>query len=526
MHILTNAKIYTMDSAQPTAQAAAVDGDRIVAVGTAEEVMNLNKPGILVEDMGGAVILPGLTDSHLHLENYALSLTMVDCETATKEELLRRVAERAAVTPPGEWIRGHGWNQHVWEGGFGSKEELDQAAPNNPVFLTQKSLHAGWANSAALKAANIHENSTDPQNGVIERRSDGSLTGILFEEAYVLVEKAIPEDSLPRLAENLDRAQKALWKLGITGVHDFDRRRCFSALQVLHQSHNLKLRVLKSIPLEDLPHAAALGLRTGFGDDTLRIGAVKMFADGALGPKSAAMFQPYLGGDQNGMLFMDEEELYEHFQAASSSGLSVAIHAIGDRAIHHVLNAYGQLRRYEADHQLPHFRHRIEHVQHLHQGDISRLAQYQLTASVQPIHATSDMFTVDRYLGDLGQFAYAFRSLLDVNTAYCFGSDAPVEQPNPFYGIHAGVTRRRFNGDPDKNGWYSQQRLSLFEALAGYTVGAAYAAGCEDRAGKIREGNLADLIVLDQDPFTLLPENLYKMLPRATMFGGDWVLRL
>ncbi len=523
MRILTHAKIYTMDIHQPTAEAMAIDGDHIFAVGTTEEINHLVGPGVPVEDLGGAVILPGLTDSHLHLENYALALSMVDCETPTKEELLRRVAERAAITPPGEWIRGHGWNQHVWEGGFGSKEELDRAAPNHPVFLTQKSLHAAWANTAALNAANVHENTPDPLNGVIERRSDGSLTGILFEEAYVMVEKTIPEDSLTRLAENLDHAQSALWKLGITGVHDFDRRRCFAALQMLHSAQKLQLRVLKSIPRENIPHAAALGLRTGFGDDMLRIGAVKMFADGALGPKSAAMFQPYQGGDQNGMLFMDEEELFENFQSAASNGFSIAIHAIGDRAIHHVLNAYGQLRDYETNHQLPHLRHRIEHVQHLHREDIPRLARYQLTASVQPIHATSDMFTVDRYLGDLGQYAYAFRSLLNASTAYCFGSDAPVEQPNPFFGIHAAVTRQRPGGDPDPNGWYPQQRLSLQEALAGYTVGAAYAAGNEDRAGKIKKGYLADLIVLDQDPHKILPEQLHALLPSATMVAGNWV---
>jgi predicted amidohydrolase YtcJ len=282
--------------------------------------------------------------------------------------------------------------------------------------------------------------------------------------------------------------------------------------------------VVKSIPLEDLDHAIALGLRTGFGNDTLRIGSVKLFADGALGPRTAAMLQPYEGESENtGILMLDNEEVFEHGQAATSNGLSMAIHAIGDRANHEVLLGYAQLRGFERQNGLPALRHRIEHVQVLHADDASRLAELGIIASVQPIHATSDMHTADRHWGKRSEGAYAFHSLLDQQTRLCFGSDAPVESPNPFLGLHAAVTRRRPDGSPAVDGWYPSQRLSLKQALHGFTEGAAFAAGLEDRLGLLAPGYFADLIVLEHDPFERPPDELHSVQPVATMVGGEWV---
>jgi len=314
--------------------------------------------------------------------------------------------------------------------------------------------------------------------------------------------------------------------LGLTGVHDFDRRRSFLALQDLHEQGDLQLRVLKHLPVERLEDAIGVGLRSGFGDDMLKIGAVKVFMDGALGPQTAAMFAPYDNEPENrGLLFMDGEELLERAQQAALGGLEMTVHAIGDRANHEVLMAFQQLRAFENQHNLPARRHRIEHVQLLAPADLTRLAKLDLVASVQPLHATSDMHAVDAYWGARGVHAYAFRTLLDHGTRMAFGSDAPVEAPNPFWGIHAAVTRQHADGKPGPDGWYPQQRLTVMEALLAYTTGAAYAAGMEDRQGMLKPGYLADLLILDSDPFACEPGQLKDIVPQGTMLGGDWVYR-
>ncbi len=356
----------------------------------------------------------------------------------TVQECLDRVAARAHAARPGEWILGHGWNQNVW-GSWPRAADLDRSVPDQPVYLTAKSLHAAWANSVALQLAGITAGSPDPRDGKIQRDERGEPTGILLESAVALVGNLVPEPDVNGLADAMEKAQSVLWKMGLTGVHDFDRRESFMALQQLHAEGRLKLRVTKNIPVELLEQAFELGLRTGFGDDWLRIGSVKAFMDGALGPRTAAMFQPYAGEpDNRGILNMDGEQLFEYARRAADVGLGMTVHAIGDRANHEVLNAYQQLRAYEAERSLPHLRHRIEHVQLLHPDDVPRLAELDIIASMQPIHATSDMLMADTYWGERTRFAYALKTQLDMGAHVAFGSDAPVESPNPFWGIHAG----------------------------------------------------------------------------------------
>ena len=522
MKLLYNARIYTLESSRPMASAIAIENGRVVAVGATDELFS-EFDRAEKQDMGGSTILPGLTDAHLHLQHYSLSLQKIDCETDTLEECLRRVKERVDTSQPSKWILGHGWNQNTWRH-WPSLTDLDKIAPNNPVYLTAKSLHAGWANSLALQLAGITPSSPDPVNGKLQRDAEGNLTGILLETAVVLVEKIIPEPSVETIAKAIEAAQPILWRMGLTGVHDFDRRACFMALQQLHAQGRLKLRVIKSIPLDDLEHAVGVGLCTGFGDDWLRIGSVKAFMDGALGPRTAAMFQPYLNEPEDrGMLNMDSEELFDVGLKAVEAGLSMAVHAIGDRANHEVLDAFEQLHRIPRDPGLPPLRHRIEHVQLLHPDDAGRLADLGIIASMQPIHATSDMHMADLYWGERAALAYAWQTQLQHGAHLVFGSDAPVESPNPFWGLHAAVTRQRADGSPGTEGWYPQQRLSLQEAIAGYTTGAAYAAGLEDRSGKLAPGYLADLIVLEDDPFETLPASLLDIKPSATMVGGEWV---
>src|SRR5687767_8061740 len=522
MKLLYNAYIYTQNPSQPSESAIVIDRERIVAVGEANNLLP-QYPNAEKQDMNGRVILPGLTDSHLHLKHYSLSLQKINCETETKEECLRRVEERVKTAKPSEWILGHGWNQNVW-GSWPSASELDAVAPNHPVYLTAKSLHASWANTSALKLANITLQTPDPQNGQIQRAENGAATGILLETAMELVGSAVPEQTIAEIAEAIEKAQVILWKMGLTGIHDFDRRDSFMALQELHAAGKLKLRVLKNIPVELLDQAYELGLRAGFGDDWLRIGSVKVFMDGALGPHTAAMFQPYIGeGENRGILNMDGEELFEHGRKAAQVGLGLTVHAIGDRANHEVLNAYEQLRSYEKENNLPALRHRIEHVQVLHPDDIARLGKMNIIASMQPIHATSDMLMADAFWGERSRYAYAMRTQLDHGARLALGSDAPVESPNPFWGLYAAVTRRRADGSPSSDGWYPEQKLSMAEALEGYTLGPAYAAGMEDRLGRLAPNHLADLIVLEKDPFTCNPNDLLTLKSSATMIGGEWV---
>lgn len=523
MLVLTNANIYTLWKESPRAEAVAIENGRFVAVGSNAEIQNLIRPGDTVRKLAGRTVIPGLTDSHIHLQHYALGLDKVDCETATLEECLRRVAAAASVTKPGVWIKGHGWNQNQWVEGFGNAAQLDQIAPNNPVYLTAKSLHASWANSAALRMAGITPQTPDPLGGTIQRGTDNIPTGILFESAMELVESVIPAASVPEIRQAIESAQPVLWRYGLTGVHDYDPRTCFLALQEMELGGSLKLRVIKGIPREDLSHAIGIGLKTGFGSDFLRIGSLKLFADGALGPQTAAMLQPYLGSSDTGMLFLDAEEIFEIGQKAAETGISLAIHAIGDRANHEVLKAFGQMRNYETSHQLPALRHRIEHVQVLHPDDLDRLAALGITASMQPIHATSDYPMADRHWGERSRSAYALGELLKRGTALTFGSDAPVESPNPFWGLHAAVTRRRHDGSPGPDGWYPQQRLTLLQALEGYTTGPAHAAGLEKRLGKIAPGFHADLLVLELDPFAVETDQLFTLEPSATMVAGSFV---
>ncbi len=524
MKILSNAHVYTFDPLRPKASVLLVDYGRITAAGGEDLLTGFDKA--VVEDMGGRVILPGLTDAHLHLQEYALSRQGVQCEGLGKEECLEQVAGRLRQTPQGEWIYGHGWDQNEWGGGWPTAAELDRVASDRPVYLTARSLHAVWANSLALQLAGIGENTPDPTAGRLQRDERGQPTGIFFDDAIKLVKQALPEPRPEVLSESFRRVLPELWQLGLTGVHDFDKRTCFMALQQLHERGELKFRVVKSIPLEMLRLAVGMGLRTGFGDDSLRIGPVKVFADGALGTHTAAMLDPYVDDLQNrGILLLTGDELYEIGCQVVANGLSLAVHAIGDRAVREVLDGFARLRDYEKEQGLTFLRHRIEHVQVLHPQDASRLAELNLIASMQPVHAVSDMDVAKGCWGSRTDLSYAWKTQLQQGAHLAFGSDAPVESPNPFWGVHAAVTRQRMDGSPGPDGWIPQQRLTVQEALEGFTLGPAYAAGVEDHIGRLAAGYLADLTVLDRDPFKCEPSELRSLLPEATMVGGEWVWR-
>jgi predicted amidohydrolase YtcJ len=525
MLVIYNANLHTLDLQNPIASALAIEFGRVLAVGTDDEILSTFSTDKKL-NANGHTIIPGLTDAHIHLEEYALNLLKIDCETTTRQECLQRVAKRVISASPGEWIMGHGWNQNNWDEGYGTAALLDDIAPNNPVYLTHKSLHSAWANSTALQLAGITRDTPDPKGGRIGRMADGEPNGILFESAMGRLEEVIPTPGIDQVVNAIQAAIPRLWQMGLTGVHDFDGIRCFAALQMLNQTDQLNFRVLKNIHLEDLPHTIELAIRSGFGDDMLRIGGLKLFADGALGPHTAAMLEPYEDDPTNhGMLLLDADAIYENGRQAAEHGISLAVHAIGDRANREVLAVYTKLREYERTlpppSHLP-LRHRIEHVQVIEPSDIPQFSKLDLIASMQPIHATSDMLMADRYWGKRSAYAYAWQSLLSSHAPLAFGSDAPVESPNPFWGIHAAVTRRRADGSPSSQGWYPEQCLSVYEALQAYTTGSAYAASMENRLGRLIPLS-ADLLVLNENPFTCSSDLLLDIKPLATMVSGEWV---
>jgi predicted amidohydrolase YtcJ len=530
--LLVNGRIYTMDAECPQASALAISGERILAVGDdptmglGQRPSDLLAPGGKVLDLEGRCVLPGLTDSHIHFTWYALGMRHVDLVGATAlEEVLALVAARARDTAPGEWIQGRGWDQERWpERRFPTAADLDSVAPEHAVMLRAKSGHALVANSRALSLAGITAETPDPPGGRIGRDAEGHPDGMLFEgSAMMLVADLVPPPALEETEEALQRAFPDAWRVGLTSIHDVDGSPAFVAYQRLRARLELGLRVVKYLPLDTLDCALEVGLRAGLGDDWLRVGGVKIFTDGALGPCTAAMLTPYEGvGDRSGdtgVLTIDEDDLRQVVRKAVSGGLPLAVHAIGDRANRMTLDALADAGGVGTSG----LRHRIEHVQLLHPDDIDRLAPLNIVASMQPIHATQDYEMADRYWGDRCATAYAWRSLLNAGALLAFGSDCPVEDLNPFLGIHAAVTRRRSDGSPGPEGWYPEQRLTVEEAVRAYTLGAAQAVGLEDRLGSLAPGKLADLVVLDRDIFACDPMEIAETQVLATMIGGKLV---
>ncbi len=525
--VLYNGRIYTMDWVRPYAQAVAMVGNRIAAVGDDAQILCLLAPGEEAVDLGGRTVVPGLTDCHIHFVEYALRLTRVDLSgIVSRAEAIQLVAERAQAASPGEWLLGGGWDRNLWEDTrFPTKEHLDSVAPRNPVALNSKDGHSLWANSLALTRVGITAETRSPPGGEIERQpGTGEPTGILKERAGLLVTNVIEKPSLEAIQAALKVATANAHRAGITGVHDCEDELAFAAFQESLKKGELGLRVLMHIPAENLDHAIGLGLRTGFGSEKLRVGGLEIFADGALGSRTAAMLVPYDDEPLNlGMAVTSKEEMRELVSKASRAGISAAIHAIGDRANRDALDVLEESRQSGEGMDL---RHRIEHVQLLHPTDIPRLAKLGVIASMQPIHATSDMDMVERHWGEeRGRGAYAWRSLLDAGSVLAFGSDCPVEPLDPLAGIHAAATRRRADGSPGPEGWHPWERITVEDAVRAYTLSAAYASGEEQEKGSITPGKLADLVVLSQDIFVIPAMSIVEAEVEATILDGQFVYR-
>ena len=518
--ILHHGRIFTCEAAQPWAEALLIRDGRVAYVGSNADVATGASADIPSIDLGGRMALPGFCDAHVHLLNLGISRQIVNLRGVhSLEEAVGRVGERARATPPGRWVRGHGWDQNEWaKPSFPNRRSLDEAAPDNPVVLAHTSGHATWVNSRALALAGINADTSDPAGGRIDRDPEsGEPTGILFETAGQLVLAALPELTAGERLEALKEAVRHAQSLGVTSAHDMGLgHRTLAALRKLREQGELGLRVRAYLKRERLDEFVAEGLRTGDGDDLLSVGGAKFVADGALGSQTAFMLEPLEGQPDNyGVAVIPADELETLVQKALDADLATAVHAIGDRANRDALDVYEKMTARRGSLRL-----RIEHCQLLSPEDLPRFAALGVVASVQPIHATSDMHKADRAWGTRSAGAYAFRSLLDSGARLAFGSDCPVETMDVIAGIHAAVTRRLSDGEPP-TGWYPEQRLSLGEAVKGYTLGPAYAAGQEALLGSLAPGKLGDVVVLSRDLFALTdPMDILTAQVDLTVLGG------
>ena len=528
--IVLNAKVYTGTESSEVACELAVGMGRILRVGPLGCTRDLAETSTQILDLEGSQVLPGLCDSHIHFVNYALSLQELNLQgVASLGKVKERLAERTKGLDPGTWVRGRGWDQNLWpENRFPTAQDLDDVVgPNIPVLLYAKSGHAGVASSAALRSASITAGNWSPEGGEIVRNENGQPTGLLLEgPAIQLVASQIPESSETQILEAALNAQKQLHEWGITSIHDFDGRMGLETFQSMMRHDQLRLRAVNHIALDQLDDAIAFGIRGPLGGEWFQIGGLKMFADGALGPRTALMVAPYEGEPDNyGMAVTDKEEMLEHALRATYHGIASAIHAIGDRAVHDVLDVLSELRRAEQEMGVAPWnrRHRIEHVQLIQPEDIPRLRELEVSGAVQPIHATQDKNLVDAFWGHRGQYAYAFQSLLQQGIRLAYGSDAPVETPNPFWGMYAGVTRQRQDeksGSPD---WYPEQKLKRAQMIQGYTSDAAYLEGWDRKVGAIRAGFNADFFVPDHNLLTCTETDLANASSLLTVAGGEIV---
>ena len=457
--------------------AAGPDG-RILAVGAAAHQAAGADPE--VAEVRGRT-LPGLADAHIHLESIARLKLEVDLAgSPSLDHALARIRRHAARLPPDAWVVGRGWYNDAWpDAGFPDRRSLDGAVAGRPALLLRKDGHSGWVSSAALVAAAITRETPNPPGGVIDRDPDGEATGIVRENAVQAVQRCIPQPSDEQLDAAMTAAMRDLARCGLTSVHSMDAPLAFASLSRLRARGRLPLRVSYNLPAARLEHAERLGVRSGLGDDRLRIWGVKAFLDGSLGSRTAEMV------DGSGVRVLAQGELVELAGRCARAGLNLCLHAIGDGAVRRALDALEPLAGV-----WPNWRPRIEHAQCVDPADLPRFRRAGVVASMQPIHAVTDRDLADREWGERTRHAYAWRALLDAGAVLAFGSDAPVESPDPLLGVDAATAWRR------RAGWYPGLALTEAQALRAYTWGAAYAVGMEDRLGRLQPGMLCDLTLI------------------------------
>jgi predicted amidohydrolase YtcJ len=530
--IMIHGKLHTQDPTFPAATALATRGKRFVAVGTDWEILALATPETRIINLEKSLVLPGLMDTHIHFYDWAHNKKQLQLGgEPSLASAMEKLGQYARAIPPGEWILGFGWIESAWKDGrLPNRKDLDEAAPRHPIILWRTDLHLAVVNSLALERAGITAETSDPAQGVIDRDASGCPTGILRELAINLVSGNLP--TVPR-AQRMDAIKEAssfFHSLGLVGIHDQrimgapEGAEAFRTWQAMHASGEISLRVWMNLPAELLDQAVSLGLRTGFGDEKFRVGHLKFFADGAQGPRTAWMFEPYENDTSTGLPLTPINEMATAIAKADAAGLAVSVHAIGDRANHELITVFESLQDHKSgwSGSTLYAPHKIEHLQIIRPEDLSRLAKLHVVASLQPLQVTDDIPIMLPTIGERSRFAYPFRSIWEAGVPVTFNSDCPVCDPNPFWGIHAAVTRQRRDGTP-VNGWHPEQRISVAQAVWAYTMGAAISSGQGAHLGSISPGKLADLVVVDRDIFSIDPQEIFQAKPVMTLFDGEIV---
>jgi len=518
--IFINGKIWTVDKTKPTAQAVAVLGDKIIAVGTNAEVKKYADKNTKIVDLKGRLMLPGFIDDHTHFVSGGFQLMSVDLRDAkTPDEFAKRVKEYAEKNP-GRWITGGDWDHELWGGELPRKEWIDQFTQQNPVFVTRYDGHMGLANSLALKLAGITRETPDPPGGLIVRDETGEPTGILKDEAMSLVYKVIPEPTLEERINAIKLALEEAKKYGLTGIHDIGTSEDLRAYQELYKRGELTIRVYLRLPISQWEDLAKLGIEVPFGNEFIRIGSLKAFADGSLGSMTALFFDPYDENPNTRGLATDivqDGRLEKWATEADKAKLQLSIHAIGDSANSLVLSIFERIVQKNPNWDR---RFRIEHAQHIHPKDFERFKKLNVIASMQPYHAIDDGRWAEKRIGkERCKSSYAFRTFLDSGVKLCFGSDWNVAPLRPILGIYAAVTRQTLDGKHPE-GWFPEQKISVEEAVECYTINNAYAEFAENEKGSISVGKLADFVVLSEDIFKIPPERIKDVSVLMTVLGG------
>lgn len=521
-----NATLYTGDNNHPQfSQAMAVKDDRIIAIGTNQEIAALTGPSTKVIDAESKLVMPGFIDAHTHLCVGGFQLLSIDLRDARSEhEFSKQIAARAKTLAPGQWLTGGNWDHEQWPTPhLPVKELIDSSTQNTPVFVTRLDLHMGLANSAALKLAGITKDTPDPSGGSIVRHPQtGEPTGILKDAAMDLVWRTIAQPTIEDYFAAIRAALRHAASLGITSVQDVTSWEEWQVLKAYQKEHGLTTRIYARTPVREWEKQKEVLATDGPGDSWLRLGGVKGFMDGSLGSTTALFFEPYSDTPGEYGLLHDDMHPAGAMQSrlvnSDRAGLQASIHAIGDKANHLLLNMVEQV---QSANGLRDRRFRIEHAQHLIPSDVERMATLGVIASVQPYHAIDDARWADRRLGDRTKMAYPFRSLLQADVPLAFGTDWPVAPLNPLLGIYAAVTRKPF-GEAFSS-WHPDQCLSVEEAVQAYTASSAYAEFAEENKGTLSPGKLADFIILSQNILAIPPDTIPSVNVDCTVCGGKVV---
>ena len=522
--LVTNARIWTGDPARPEAEALAALGERIVAVGSKDELEPWRGPKTRVIDAGGRRVLPGFDDSHVHFVDGSAKLAQVQLKDArSPEEFARRIADHARTLTKGEWVLGGTWDDQAFAPPrLPTRQDVDALTPETPVFVERYDGHMALANAVALRQAGITRETAAPPGGEIVRDPRGEPTGILKDAAMGLVYRVIPPPSRESRLRTIREGLRHAASLGLTSVQDMNPSYAdVAAYAELLERGELTLRVYAAPMETQWEDQARIGLRRAFGSPWLRLGALKGYADGSLGSTTAYFFEPYRDDPTTSGLLSDEmqpvEAMRERLVKADAAGLQLCIHAIGDRAISIVLDLFEDVLKVNGPRDR---RWRIEHAQHLAPGDFPRFARLGVIASVQPYHAIDDGRWAESRIGpQRAKTTYAFRTLLDAGVRLALGTDWYVAPLDPMQTLHAAVTRATLDGR-HPGGWMPEQKITLNEAIGAYTAGAAYAEFQEQDKGTLTPGKLADLVLLSEDVFAIRPERIRDVKVVTTIAGG------